>query len=190
MHPQRQLQLQVLSWLNWTLTLVEYWLWPFGWAHCAIYIVLRDASTRSYWPWHSGFNFLEVWQRWMLFGFFVIQDAVLGSLPLQFFVIQDAILGSLPLQCLQWFQNNGLLLSGIFAWLVLQNCVWTVDHCLCKLFNRVQKSPTHILFQCCFSRRIWTSLKSWFKLIYIQPQEWTMIYSAKYWWREVIQKRG
>ena len=69
----------------------------------------------------------------------------------------------------------------IFAWLVLQNRVWTADrlerrgwpNCgLCKLCNQEQETAAHLLFQCRFTTRIWSSLKSWLGLHDLDPTEW------------------
>jgi hypothetical protein len=59
----------------------------------------------------------------------------------------------------------------------------------CKLCNQTQESAAHLLLHCCFTDRIWTSLKSWFGLEDIQPQELTMLHSVKEWWCDVIPKR-
>jgi hypothetical protein len=85
-----------------------------------------------------------------------------------------------------------------FAWLELQNRVWTTDRLQkrgcpnygnCELYNQVQESAAHLLLHCLFTRRIWESLKSWLGLLHIQPQDWTALHSIKEWWRDVIQKK-
>ena len=83
----------------------------------------------------------------------------------------------------------------LFAWLVLQNRIWTADrlerrgwdNCgRCKLCNRVQESAAHILFQCSFSSRVWIVVKSWLGMHDIFPSDWRIIPTVKDWWEEVI----
>ena len=83
----------------------------------------------------------------------------------------------------------------LFAWLVLQNRIWTADrlerrgwdNCgRCKLCNRVQESAAHLLFQCSFSSRVWTVVKSWLGMHDIFPSDWRVIPTVKDWWEEVI----
>jgi hypothetical protein len=58
----------------------------------------------------------------------------------------------------------------------------------CKFCNQAQEPAAHLLFHCCFSRRISMNLKYWCALIDIQEHQWTVIPTAKDWWRDVIQK--
>ena len=60
-----------------------------------------------------------------------------------------------------------------FAWLIIQDRLWTADHLqrldwpiygLCPLCNKVQESLTHLLFKCCFSLRIWHMSREWLGL--------------------------
>ena len=83
----------------------------------------------------------------------------------------------------------------LFSWLVLQNRIWTADrleqrgwdNCgRCKLCNRVQESAAHLLFQCSFSSRVWTVVKSWLGMHDIFPSDWRIIPTVKDWWEEVI----
>ena len=87
----------------------------------------------------------------------------------------------------------------IFAWLVLQNRVWTADrlerrgwpNCgLCKLCNQEQETAAHLLFKCRFTLRIWSSLKSWIGLHDLDPTEWHVFGTVEEWWSEAIHKRG
>jgi hypothetical protein len=87
----------------------------------------------------------------------------------------------------------------IFAWLILQNRVWTADrlekrgwqNCgLCKLCNQVHESGAHLLFKCRFTIRIWRSLKEWLGLSDLEPREWNNITSVKEWWNIAINKKG
>jgi hypothetical protein len=87
----------------------------------------------------------------------------------------------------------------IFAWLILQNRVWTADrlqkrgwpNCgLCKLCNQVQESADHLLFKCRFTVRIWTALKTWLGLHDVEPTDWQSLRTVKDWWIHGIHKRG
>jgi hypothetical protein len=86
-----------------------------------------------------------------------------------------------------------------FAWLALQNRVWTADRLarrgwqnygLCKLFNQRQESASHLLFKCRFPRRVWKKLKLWLGLQHIDTTTWHQYRSVKEWWKEVIHRRG
>ena len=77
--------------------------------------------------------------------------------------------------------------------------MWTVDrlvkrgwpNCgLCKLYNQVQEMPAQILFQCRFTRIIWSSLKRWLGLHGLIPADWHVMGDVTKWWNEVIPKRG
>ena len=57
-----------------------------------------------------------------------------------------------------------------FAWLILQNRVWTADRLfrrgwpnynLCPLCKQIQKSAAHLLFQCRFTNRVWNEITIW-----------------------------
>ena len=57
-----------------------------------------------------------------------------------------------------------------FAWLIIQNRVWTADrlhrrgwpNCnLCPLCKQVQETAAHLLFQCRFSQRVWIEVATW-----------------------------
>jgi hypothetical protein len=83
--------------------------------------------------------------------------------------MQFLALTSSPMAFLVW-KLWASLKCKIFAWLVLQNRVWTADrlarrewqNCgLCKLCNQHQKSATHILFKCRYSIRVWSNLQNW-----------------------------
>ena len=69
-----------------------------------------------------------------------------------------------------------------FAWLVLQNRIWTSDrltrrgwpNCgLCPLCKQTQESAAHLFFQCRFTLRIWRIILSWLGMHYITPSTWT-----------------
>uniref|UniRef100_A0ACD6AK31 Uncharacterized protein n=1 Tax=Avena sativa TaxID=4498 RepID=A0ACD6AK31_AVESA len=86
-----------------------------------------------------------------------------------------------------------------FAWLVLQNRVWTADrlarrgwpNCgLCKLCNQRLESAAHLLFKCRFSIRIWNKLKLWLGLHQIDTALWQQFHSVKEWWKKAIHKKG
>ena len=87
----------------------------------------------------------------------------------------------------------------IFAWLVLQNRVWTADrlermgwpNCvLCKLCSQEQEMAVHLLFKCRFTTRIWSSLKNRLGLHDLDPREWQAFGTVNEWWSEAIHKRG
>ena len=86
----------------------------------------------------------------------------------------------------------------IFAWLVLQNRVWTADRLdrrvwqnygLCKLCNQVQETAGHLLFKYRFTTHIWTSLKNWLGLHDVTPEGWHVHNTIEDWCSQVIHKR-
>jgi hypothetical protein len=82
-----------------------------------------------------------------------------------------------------------------FAWLILQNRVWTAD-CLatcgwpncgnCPLCNSVPESAAHLLFQCTFSISLWTMVKDWFQLQDFHPDAWQGFQDVKAWWFAIV----
>ena len=81
-----------------------------------------------------------------------------------------------------------------FAWLVMQNRIWTSDrlqrrgwpnHGNCPLCNQVQESAAHLLFKCRFSSRIWTNILSWSGFHGIYPSQWTNFDDVKEWWSHI-----
>ena len=87
----------------------------------------------------------------------------------------------------------------IFSWLIIQNRVWTADrlqrrgwpNCgLCKLCNHVPETAAHLLFQCRFTKRIWSSLKGWLGLHDFDMSAWQTLQNVKDWWCAAIHKRG
>ncbi|XBJ10875.1 hypothetical protein VPH35_015653 [Triticum aestivum] len=80
-----------------------------------------------------------------------------------------------------------------FAWLIIQNRVWTADrlqrrgwpNCnLCPLCKQVQETVPHLLFQCRFTMRVWTEIKNWFGLRDVDPTDWRLAPSVEVWWDE------
>ena len=85
-----------------------------------------------------------------------------------------------------------------FAWLVLQNRIWTSDrlirrgwpNCgLCPLCKQAQESAAHLLFQCRFTLRIWNDILPWLGMHHISTTTWTMSASVKEWWDSNLQIR-
>ena len=78
-----------------------------------------------------------------------------------------------------------------FAWLAMQNRVWTADrlakrgwpNCgLCPLCKRVQESIDHLLFRCRYTTRLWEMIKDWLQLESINTSTWHLARSTKEWW--------
>ena len=70
---------------------------------------------------------------------------------------------------------------NFFAWLIIQNRVWTADrlqrrgwpNCgACPLCRREQESGCHLLFHCRFSYRIWNAVSLWLDSPHIRPDRW------------------
>jgi hypothetical protein len=78
-----------------------------------------------------------------------------------------------------------------FAWLILQNRVWTTDrlarrnwdHCpVCPLCRSTLETAHHLLAGCRFSRRIWTLVATWIGLHSLHPTEWSPSTTTSEWW--------
>lgn len=87
----------------------------------------------------------------------------------------------------------------IFAWLIIQNRVWTADrlqkrgwpNCgTCKLCNQAQESASHLLFKCRFTICVWSRVKNWLGLQDVNPATWHTMRNVKEWWNEAIHKQG
>jgi hypothetical protein len=81
-----------------------------------------------------------------------------------------------------------------FAWLILQNRVWTTDrlarrnwdHCpVCPLCRSTLETAHHLLTGCRFSRQIWTLVATWIRLHSLQPTEWSPSTTTSEWWFSV-----
>ena len=87
----------------------------------------------------------------------------------------------------------------LFAWLVLQNRVWTADrlqrrgwpNCgLCQLCKREAESATHLLFKCRYTIRVWNMVIAWLGLSMIDTSQWHSFSSMQDWWNSVIYTNG
>ena len=82
-----------------------------------------------------------------------------------------------------------------FAWLIIQNCVWTNDRLerrgwpndkLCPLCRCVDEMACHLLLHCRFSIRIWNLIKVWLGLVDFDPPSWTAINNVEAWWELIL----
>ena len=87
----------------------------------------------------------------------------------------------------------------LFAWLILQNRLWTADqlqrrgwpNCgTCKLCNHEPETAAHLLFGCRYTIRVWGLLKDWLGLHFIIQSSWTAWDSVKDWWSGVLDVSG
>ena len=78
-----------------------------------------------------------------------------------------------------------------FAWLVINNRIWTADRLQrrgwpncdrCPLCKQVQETAAHLLFQCRYTVRVWEMIKSWLGLVDVNPTAWVTVHSVKAWW--------
>lgn len=75
-----------------------------------------------------------------------------------------------------------------FAWLVINNRIWTIDglhrrgwpNCnLCPLCQQVLEMAAHLLFQCRYTIRVWNMIKTWLALHDVRPNGWRVLHSVK-----------
>ena len=78
-----------------------------------------------------------------------------------------------------------------FAWLAIQNRLWTADrlekrgwnNCgLCPLCKQTGETAAHLFTQCRYSRRLWGMIKSWLGASCIREEEWTADITIEEWW--------
>jgi hypothetical protein len=78
-----------------------------------------------------------------------------------------------------------------FAWLILQNCVWTSnrlahtewDHCpSCPLCRQTFETAHHLLTECRYTRQIWSEVATWLGLPELRPESWPSSSSPLEWW--------
>jgi hypothetical protein len=81
-----------------------------------------------------------------------------------------------------------------FAWLILQNRVWTSDrlarrewdHCpSCPLCRETMEFAHHLLASCRFTRRVWSLVVGWTSLIELRLTEWPASRSSLHWWKNL-----
>jgi hypothetical protein len=82
----------------------------------------------------------------------------------------------------------------LFAWLFLQNRVWTSDRLArrnwdhspsCPLCRRTMETSLHMVCECCYTRRIWATAAAWTGLRHLHPDEWPQNESVLQWWSSV-----
>jgi hypothetical protein len=86
-----------------------------------------------------------------------------------------------------------------FAWLVLQDRVWTADRLQrrgwpncgeCQLCKVQGESAAHMLFKCRYSVRIWRMIQSWLGLDSFNPDSWSAFVTVKEWWSSLCLPGG
>ena len=100
--------------------------------------------------------------------------------------------GLVDTNMLQWvWKNWAPPKCKFFAWLVINNRIWTADRLQrrgwpncdsCPLCKHVQESAAHILFRCRYTVRVWDIVKSWLGLGDVHPSAWVVMDSVKSWW--------
>jgi hypothetical protein len=83
----------------------------------------------------------------------------------------------------------------LFAWLILQDRVWTSDRLArrnwdhspsCPLCRRTMETSLHMVCECRYTRRIWATAAAWTGLRHPHPGEWPQNESVLQWWSNVI----
>ena len=82
-----------------------------------------------------------------------------------------------------------------FAWLILQNRIWTNDRLerrgwpngkLCPLCRCVDETACHLLLHCRYSIRIWNMIKTWLGLADFDTASWSTFHTVERWWSAVV----
>jgi hypothetical protein len=88
--------------------------------------------------------------------------------------------------------------AKFFAWLFLQNLIWTADrlqkrgwsNCgVCPLCKQSLESVHHLFVECRFTTRLWISLRTWLGINGIQPSQWVGL-SVKQWWSSMTNRKA
>jgi hypothetical protein len=87
----------------------------------------------------------------------------------------------------------------IFAWLAIQNRVWTAgrlttrgwpNNTFCPLCRHTRETVFHLLVDCRYSRRIWENLACWTSQEHIKPGNWAQPASLQDWWTAIATHPG
>jgi hypothetical protein len=82
----------------------------------------------------------------------------------------------------------------LFAWLIIQNRVWTADRLakrgwpngrICPLCRGHDESANHLLFKCRFTIRIWKMIQGWLHIHDFDPSSWSGFGSVELWWTSI-----
>ena len=109
-------------------------------------------------------------------------------------------LGSIPtnFKPLIW-QTQAPPKGKLFAWLAIQNKLWTADRLdargwpnqrYCPLCRHTPESALHLFAQCRFSGRIWKLFADWTGIDSLQPSTWPPCWSILDWWINVAKVTG
>lgn len=91
----------------------------------------------------------------------------------------------------QFGENPLPLKVKFFAWLALQNRIWTIDmlakrgwlNCVvCPLCKRENETLAHLFYKCRFNVRLWGMVKEWLHIDTIDTSSWNVVRSIKEWW--------
>ena len=78
-----------------------------------------------------------------------------------------------------------------FAWLALQDRVWTADRLakrgwpnygLWPLCKRVQECGSHLFFKCRYTRRLWSLIIDKYHILGLHTNGWPLFDSVEAWW--------
>lgn len=78
----------------------------------------------------------------------------------------------------------------LHAWLIIQNRVWTFDrlatrgwqnNICCPFCKRDDETALHLVTECRYSKRIWTSIASWVGSQLLEPGHWAATQSVLEW---------
>ena len=84
-----------------------------------------------------------------------------------------------------------------FAWLAIQNRVWTADrlerrgmqNCgLCPLCKREFESAAHLFYRCRYTMRLWRLIRDWLQIGDINTNQWAAHHSLSSWWTHMARR--
>ncbi len=85
-----------------------------------------------------------------------------------------------------------------FAWLKLQNRVWTLDRLAtrgwpngstCPLCRQTQETTLHLLAECRYTRRIQNEIVQWTGNDHLRPSSWQISLTVHEWWEATVSIR-
>lgn len=85
-----------------------------------------------------------------------------------------------------------------FAWLILQNRVWTSHRLATRgwpngstypLCWQTQETALHLLAECRYTKRIWNKIARWTACDHLRPVHWQQTSTVHEWWESIVNTK-
>lgn len=86
-----------------------------------------------------------------------------------------------------------------FAWLIIQNRVWTSDRLAkrnwdhsptCPLCRQIMETAHHLLAECRYTKQMWNLVATWTRQPQVRPMEWKPTDTIQEWWTAMTAAAG